>query len=246
MAEKWWQTRAVAFDVETGGVNVFEDRIVTAAVVHLTPGERPRTLAWVIDSGVPIPAEAAAIHGWTDEKVRAHPDVRTPEAALFEIAGQVALAMSVGAPLIGFNLAFDLSMLEAECRRHKVPTLAERLAPKGIRGVVDGFVIDRALDPYRKGKRTLPVTCEHYKVLHGGAHTADADALAAARLVPRLVERFPELAKMSLPQLFDAQIGWHRERQESFAAYLRKQGKDASDVNGEWPVRVASTTAEVA
>lgn len=239
MSDKWHQGRMVAFDCETTGVDVFADRIVTAAVVHVTPGERPRSLTWVIDPGCEIPTEASDIHGWTIDRVRAHPKVRQPAQAIYEIAGQVALAMSVGVPLVAFHAAFDLSLLEAECQRHGVDTLTKRLAPKGVRGVVDPFVIDRAKDPYRKGKRVLAAQCTHYGVMLPGAHSADVDALASVRLIGRLVAKYPELARMSLTKLHAEQVVWHRDRQESFANYLRRKGEPTDDVSTEWPLRSA-------
>lgn len=245
MTAQPWYTKCVGFDVETGGVNVFTDRIVTASVVLVSPGSRPRAFTWIIDPGIgEIPKEASDIHGWTLERIRAHPEVRTPGDALFEIVGQLAYPMSHGVPLVAMNAAFDLSILEAECARHGVDTLASRLPGGRISPVVDPFVIDREHDRFRKGKRTLAALCEHHKVILAGAHSSDADALAAVRLVGRLCEKYPDLAAMDPHDLTRSQVSWHAQRQEDFANYLRKQGKDASDVNGEWPVRKAP--AEVA
>lgn len=150
----WHDEHWISVDTETTGTNAFEDRIVTAAVVHLKPGHRPRSLTWVIDPGVPIPDEAAQVHGWTTERIANHRDHRgpamQPDQALFEIAGQVALAITQGVPVIVFNAAYDLSIIEAECARHDVPTLTSRVGPKGIRGVVDPIVLEKQYDPYRK------------------------------------------------------------------------------------------------
>lgn len=244
MSEKWWEQRCVAVDLETTGTDVFADRIVTAAVVHHTPGERPRTLSWVIDPGVPIPPEAADVHGWTDDKVKAHPRVRQPADALFEIAGQVALPMSLGVPLVAFNASFDLSMLEAECARHGVDTLASRLTPKGVRGVVDPFVIDKHYSR-RKGSRRLGDQCDYYKVLHAGTHDAGADALASVRLVARLVACYPELRRLSLPQLHAAQVGWRREQMDSLRAYFDGKNIEHDGCDGSWPIRTAPAAEAV-
>lgn len=162
----WTDEHCVVVDTETTGTNPFEDRIVTAAVVHFKPGDRPRILRWVIDPGVPIPEEAAEVHGWTAERIAAYRDHRgrpamSPGAALFEIAGQVALAMSQGVPVIAFNAAFDLTIIEAECARHDTPerpspTLSARLGAKGIRGVIDPMVLEKQFDPYRKACYKAP------------------------------------------------------------------------------------------
>ena len=66
---KWHEGPLAGFDLETTGVDVYGDRIVTAAVVHHTPGSRPRALQWVINPGTDVPAEAAEVHGWTNQRL---------------------------------------------------------------------------------------------------------------------------------------------------------------------------------
>lgn len=236
----WHQMHLLALDIESTGVDVFNDRIVTVSSVFLAPGKRPASNTWLIDPGVDIPDEAAQIHGWTTERVRSHPDVRQPGDALFELLARMAHPLRTGVPLVAFNAAFDLTMLEAECARHGVDPLSSR--HKRIR-VVDPFVIDREQDKYRKGKRVLSAMCEHYKVILAGAHSSAGDALAAARLVKRLCEEFPAVGAMGLDELHDCQVAWHRNRQADFARYLRRKGEDASDVNGEWPIRTTRPAA---
>lgn len=276
-ALKWHEGHMVAYDVETTGVNVHEDRIVTAAIVHKAPGERPRTITWVIDPDVPIPTEASDVHGWTHERIRHHlgPQAmasstvngRTtlhvdPGQAIYEIAGQVALAMSQGVPVVAMNASFDLTILEAECARHGHDTLTQRLAPKGIGGVIDPMILDKQHDPYRPGKcdgqqkrgpkcrcgadgKKLVDLCRHYGVLLGDAHAADADALAALRLVPRLVAAWPELGRWRLSTVHEKQIGWKKEQAASLASYFRRIGEHekAETVSGEWPLQTSRVKA---
>src|SRR5699024_4019489 len=63
--DKPWHTGSmVGFDLETTGKNPHEARIVTASIVLLDPQGRTRAHAeWLLDPGVEIPAEAAAVHG---------------------------------------------------------------------------------------------------------------------------------------------------------------------------------------
>ena len=53
-----------------------------------------------------------------------------PADALAEIADILASALAAGVPVVGFNVQYDLSILEAELARNGLPTLAERLAAR--------------------------------------------------------------------------------------------------------------------
>lgn len=233
----WWRDKLMAFDTETSGVDVFGDRIVTAAIVQLRPGARPRTYTWIINPGIDIPTGASDIHGWTTERIAAAPNAMDPAQALFEIGANLAYPLLHQIPLVLFNAPFDLTMFEVECQRHGVPTLAERLDGRPIAPVLDPMVIDKELSR-RRGKRRLLDVCGHYQVLHGGAHDAAADALAALRLVPVMVEKYGGTLTTSTPmQLHDLQVDWKADQAGSFTEYLLKKGQPADDVSPDWPLR---------
>lgn len=242
MSEPWWDDAYCALDFETTGVDVTQARIVTASWVKVEPGSRPRFFDYLIAVDVDIPAEAQAIHNISTEYARENGE----HAALVleGVAADVAIALNRGQPLIGYNVSFDLSLLENELRRNNIPTLAERLDGR-IAPVVDSFVLDKADAPYRKGKRNLETVCGHRGVLLGGAHEASADALAAARLAAVIVRGNEAMAAMSLSELHAAQVGWRREQCESLAAYFVKQGKPA-DVDPCWPVCRGHAESQVA
>ena len=234
----WHLGPFLSFDVETTGVDVENDRIVTAAVVNvLAPGSEPtsRTRAWLVNPGIDIPAEATAVHGVTSEHAKAHG--QDPDVALGEIAGLVCTAMRDGVPLVAMNACFDLTLLDRELMRHNLGGLAQRLGGYDrVRPVLDPYVIDKQVDKYRRGKRTLTALCEHYGVELTEAHAADADALAAVRCLWHLATRH-DLTKWSPDELHDYQVGWRAEQQKSLAAYFAKQGKPFDDVDGAWPLR---------
>ena len=235
-AAKWAEFPLLAFDLETTGVDVFADRIVQAALVDLKPGSRPATTTWLVNPGVEIPDAAAEVHGITT--ARAQAEGTDPAAMLFELTGRLALWMGRGFPIVGMNLAYDLTLLEAENVRHGVDTLTSRLA-KGIGPVLDVLVLDKYADPYRKGGRRLEQLCEVYGVRHTGAHDAAGDALASARLFPKVMtahaRKFPS---HSLGSLHQAQVTWRRDQQGSLRAYFDKKGTEHDGVCGEWPVHV--------
>lgn len=241
-ASKWSQMACTAFDLETSGINAHEDRIVTAAIVHVDPGTRPVVRRYVVDPGIDIPEAATAVHGYTRARAAAE-STHTVDQALFEITGLLARSLGQGRPVVGFNISYDLTMLEAENHRHGVDDLAVRL-DKGIRPIIDAHVLDKAAHAFRRGSRTLDATCAVYGVRHTGAHDSAGDALAAARLWPRIMEKHAKFFRgFLLPGLHEAQRQWRHEQMTSLRAYFEKEGKPHDGCCGEWPVHSACAPA---
>jgi DNA polymerase III subunit epsilon len=257
----WHLGPIVTFDVESSGVNVDTDRIVTAcvALVDGTGKRQPDVFDCLIDPGIEIPKGASDVHGWTNYRIQADPRAQEPKDGIPLIAEVLArlLAEEPAAPLVAFNAPFDLTILDRECRRNEVPTLSERLGviphdpiirtrPDGRPlYVVDPFVLDKRVDRFRKGSRKLEAVCDHYGVRLDGAHDAAEDALAAARVAWMIAHRNPEIARMPLPELHRQQVGWKAEQAESFRDYLRRQGKQDGDVSGDWPFIPAASQMQI-
>lgn len=202
----WVDGAVVGFDTETTGLDVRTDRIVSAAVVRRR-GTATRVDTWLLDPGVVVPAEAAALHGMSTAHVRRYGQ---PAAeGLEEIAALLARSLRQGEPLVAFNAPFDLTMLDAELTRHRLPTLADRL-PRDVRVVLDPLVLDRTLDRARPGRRRLTNLVELYC---GGRparlHRADVDARTTLAVLDGLVRRFPHLAHADLDDLHDHQVRAH-------------------------------------
>lgn len=238
---KWAAFPLLSFDLESTGISVFNDRIVQGALVRVPGSEekarRPETWQWLVNPGVPIPDAAAEVHGITTERVV--DEGCHPAQALHELTDRIATWMSAGWPLVGMNLSYDLSMLEAENIRHGIATLASRL-PKGIAPVLDVLVLDKHADPYRKGGRKLEALCATYGVTHIGAHDAAGDALAAARLFPKIMAKHArKFPGHSLGSLHQAQVTWRRDQMGSLAAYFDRNGTVHDGCCGAWPVHTA-------
>ncbi|UNO39394.1 exonuclease domain-containing protein [Streptomyces sp. MST-110588] len=230
----WHQEPLVSFDLETTGTDVEHDRIVTAALIRLgADGRETGRRTWLLDPGVPVPAEASAIHGLTTEYVRAHG--QEAAAGIEEIAGELAAALGQDIPLVVMNARYDLSLLDRECRRYGLRTPAQRLGREPA-PVIDPLVLDKHLDRYRKGKRTLQALCAHYGVPLEGAHEAGADAVAAAGVVRRIGEKHPSVAGTAPPALHALQERAAAEQAASFERYLRRTGDPAARVEPAWPL----------
>lgn len=226
--------RRLSWDTETTGVRVHEDRIVTAALVVRGGGLPDRTFSYLINLGVPIPPEATAVHGVTNERARA--EGADPKQALDEIAGHLAAALAYGMPVIAFNHSYDWSVLHYDLARHGLPTMAERLDHEPVT-LLDPHVIDKQVTPKLRGKglRKLKPTCERYGVALTDWHTAEADALAALLLTDAQFDYHPQLAAMGAKQLYAAQRAWRAEQQAGLQAFLRKT-EPAAYCAPEWPL----------
>ena len=235
----WTEGPLLGFDTETTGVDVDTDRIVTAARVRRdATGTHVRT--WLIDPGVPIPDEAAAIHGITTEHAQAHGC--PPREALEAIATELGEAFRTGVPVVAYNASFDLRLLDAELRRHRLPTLPDRLN-RQARPVIDPLVLDRAEDRYRRGKRKLGDLCGFYRVIESGAlHSADVDVVATLDVLERILGRFPHLADLDLDALHEYQVSAHRAWAEGFNAWRAEQGLAGPGAELVWPTREPAGT----
>lgn len=231
----WTDAPLLGFDTETTGTNVASDRIVTVALVHsVGPGRESETVAtWLIDPEMDIPEPAQRVHGISTEHARAHG--MTATEALEEVVTMIADALGKDVPLVAFNGGFDLAILENELTRLGLPTLSQRLG-HDIAPVLDALVLDRGVDRYRKGKRTLTDVLALYGLEQDGRlHTADVDVSATLDVLRALTGKYPKLGASSLEELHREQMGWHRRWAEGMNEWLTKKGK-TPDVNTVWPL----------
>lgn len=229
----WHKDGMLAFDLETTGIDVFEDRIVTASLIQLdgTKGKAATVKHdWIVNPGVDIPEGATKVHGITNERAQA--EGRTPREAIAEINAHLERARANGIPVVGYNLGYDLTLLRAESERHG-------LTPAETPLVIDGFVIDKHVDKFRKGGRKLTDVAAHYGVPFDNAHDADADSMASARVMYRMAEKYPAQLQIPLAELHEKQRGWAAEQAQSFQNYKRSKDSDPSlTIPPQWPHRV--------
>jgi len=225
-------TRIAAFDLETTGVSTSDDRIVTAYVGVLdASGSVVDERRWLADPGIEIPAGATAVHGVTTERARA--EGRDAREVVGEIVEALRALLSAGIPVVAYNASYDLSLLRHEAIRHGLDPIAD---PSPI---VDPLVIDKKVDTYRRGKRTLDIVAAHYGVELTDAHDAAADAIAAGRIALAIADRFARDLPATLPELHDAQAAWAAEQAADLTRYFVKIGKFSPDekIDGSWPIK---------
>lgn len=222
----WNTLPRAAFDLETTGRNSRAARIVTASVTVVDAGgDVIKEHEWLADPGVEIPAEASEVHGVTTEQARR--DGRPAHEVTKELATVLQELFDAGVPVIAFNASYDFTVLAAESARYGVKQLSRF-------PVLDPFIMNKQVDRYRKGKRTLTALCEEYGVSLDNAHTSAADALATLRMLDAMAVKFPKL-KMPASQLHQLQVAWAVSQASDFQTFLRKT-KPAAVIEGDWPV----------
>lgn len=219
--------RVLSFDLETTSVNPFEARIVTSALVRIdSSGSHPHEI--LADPGVEIPLEAQEVHGITTEYAREHG--RPHEDVVAETIETIRNAWKQGYTLVVYNAAYDLTVL------HQLDPSFLVEGP-----VYDPYVIDKILDRYRKGKRTLTALSEHYAVKLEQAHNASADALAAARIAWKQATNtfHSTISQLTLAELMERQAVGYYEVQSGFRSHLQQSGRaeNAATVNTSWPMQ---------
>lgn len=225
-ADSWSQSRLVGFDLETTGVDPSTARIVTAAFVESADNTR----TWLADPGVEIPEPARAVHGITTEFAQAN---GAPVAdVVAELCTVLADLRSEGAVVVGHNIVYDLSVMAAEVKRHQPHIDLAALLPT----IVDTFVLDKRVEQFRRGKRTLTETAKRWKVTLLDAHDAAADALAALDISRALAESSEEIANLTRAEIMAAQGDWKRAQADDLQSWLRKKGNAEAVVDGSWPM----------
>jgi DNA polymerase-3 subunit epsilon len=225
-----WSDRLVVFDTETTGLDTRHARIVTA-YVGLIDAEGVPTEAhqWLADPGIAIPDAAAAVHGVTTEI--AQRDGRVAGDVVREIATVLRGYFDQDLPVVAYNAAYDFSILHHETLRHDVAPLAD---PKPI---IDPLVIDRAVDKFRRGKRTLEMAAAHYLVPLDDSHTADQDAIAAGRVAQAIVRGHQDLHDKDALWIHEQQKVWSAAWAENYQQFRQSRGDAGFTASGEWPVR---------
>ncbi|GAA1631806.1 exonuclease domain-containing protein [Leucobacter chromiireducens] len=225
-----WAANLAVFDTETTGIDISEDRIVSATIALLGPGgEVTERYDWLLDPGIEIPEAAMRVHGITTEIARA--TGISAAVGVQQIVAQLAEMMERGYPVVAYNAPYDLSLLSAEAARHGVSL------PAAIAPVIDPLILDKQFDRYRKGKRTLVAVAAHHGVEIGNAHDAGDDAIASGRVLQAIARKYADVIPDDLDALHTSQVRWAAQQAASFQEYMRRVRDPNFVADGAWPLR---------
>ncbi len=227
-----WNTRTlVGFDTETTGIDPTRDRLVTASIVILEKDNLTKHY-WLANPEVEIPEAAQRVHGISNEKARN--EGRSIKEVLTEISDLLFQHLSQENIVVAYNATYDLTLLENELKRHELPTLTERLGE--IAPIIDPYMLDKVVDRYRKGKRTLESVAKHYNVWDNDAfHNAEADVLATLRVLQAIWEKYPQILNDDVKTLMQKQYEAYKNTTDFFIRLSRDKGRPYTQLIG-WPV----------
>lgn len=216
------------WDVESTGTSVFEDRIVQFfGATADSKGNLLDTWEFFINPSVTVPEEAAAVHGFDDDFLAENGE--DPEKTLIRI--KYLFLEKRDLIQVAFNMNYDLSIIDAEMKRHGVSDNFGTWFAENAK-LVDGLVIDRYKDKYRKGKRNLETQAKHYGVEFDPdeAHNALYDTQITAKVTVKILEKF------GLPTTSEQGV-WYTEWADGFETYKRRSDPNFRMDNKEWPLR---------
>lgn len=188
--------RCMVVDVETTGLDPAQDRIIEIAALSVRHGVVDRTFHTLINPEVPIPGEITDLTGLSDGHVAGNPAFRDIAAELhaFLSDGDVATPP----PLIGHNVAFDLSFLHREFLRAEYePHGGESQAgephyetlPPYIPRLLCTASLSRVMIPRQAvGRYRLANVSAYLDTPHRPLHRAESDATATLQVLQRLSE----------------------------------------------------------
>ena len=166
----------IFFDLETTGVDTTKDRIVEISMIKIMPDGEEITKTRRLNPGMPIPPEATAVHGITDDDVKDCP-------SFAQVARSLAQFLQ-GCDFGGFNSnRFDLPVLVEEFLRAGVEVDLKRRKFIDVQNIF-----------HKKEQRTLVAAYKFYCDRDlDDAHSAEADTRATYEVLQAQLDRYDDL-----------------------------------------------------
>jgi len=161
----------VAFDLETTGTKPKEDMIVEIGAVLFDEDRAVKGYGTLIDPGMPVPPEASAVNGITDDMLRGKPGIADVLGEFADFCG--------GLPLVAHNAPFDFKFLLGDINLHRAA------APQGV--VLDTLPLARKIFPGLPNYK-LGTLVRHFGFPSGTFHRAEEDSAYCGLLFAKIVE----------------------------------------------------------
>jgi len=167
------EPRIIVFDCETTGIDFQRDQVIELCVQHGL-GESATSRTWRIRPSVAIAPAAQAVHGIAMEELAGCPKFG-------EYADEIIQVFAQADVIVGYNISFDIEMLQAEYARIERPPL--------------DLTTKKLVDAFRLWQQCEPRSLQHAHRRFVGdefasAHSASADVAATARVLTGMLEHF--------------------------------------------------------
>ncbi|MGA0430997.1 MAG: exonuclease domain-containing protein [Flavobacteriaceae bacterium] len=215
------------FDLETTGINIANDRIVEIAILKRKPDGSVEEKLWLVNPECPIPLEAAAVHGITDEKVADAPTFRMLAGTIRDFIRDCDLA--------GYNSdRFDIPLLAEEFLRADIDFDFKNVKTVDVQTIF-----------HKMEQRTLTAAFKFYcqKDLDN-AHSAMADTQATHEVLLAQLDRYQDLPEdiLGLSNFatqrksadFAGFINYNKQGQECFS-FGKHKGKTVEEILDQEP-----------
>lgn len=161
----------VAFDLETTGTKPSADMIVEVGAVLFENDSAIKGYGSLINPGIPIPPDASAVNGISDDMVRDKPRIADILCEFSDFCGDL--------PLVAHNAPFDFKFLLEDVKLHRAP------APRGI--VLDTLPLARRVFPGLPNYR-LGTLVRHFRFPSGTFHRAEEDSAYCGLVFAQILE----------------------------------------------------------
>lgn len=161
----------VAFDLETTGTKPQSDMIVEIGAVMFDGAQALKGYGTLINPGIPMPPDASAVNGITDEMLRGQPRIADILDEFAEFCGDL--------PLVAHNAPFDFKFLLEDVKLHR------SAAPKGV--VLDTLPLARKVFPGLPNYK-LWTLVRHFNFPSGTFHRAEEDSSYCGLLFAKIFE----------------------------------------------------------
>ena len=172
-------------DLETTGGSPRDCAITEIGAVRYRGGDLLGTFQTLVDPGLPIPPLITILTGITESMVVEAPDIGTALPTFLEFIGD--------AVIVGHNIRFDMSFLNAAAALHGYPPLSN--------DTVDTAGLGRRLVREEVRNMRLQTLAAHFRSPVTPIHRALEDARATAHVLHGLLERAGSLGVTNLDDL---------------------------------------------
>ncbi|MGB0679096.1 MAG: PolC-type DNA polymerase III [Polyangiales bacterium] len=207
----WQAFPWVVVDFETTGLDAQTHRVLEIGLVCFDAGELTARHDFLINPQMPVPEEARAVHGITDEELAQAP-------TFAELLPRITELVQGRLP-VAYNASFDRGFLLAELARvGAVDAPAPAFDPEVQ--WIDPLVWVRELQKYEKGKKLTDV-CARLGIPLDNAHRAASDAEATGKVLLKLAGKLPRTYR----ELVRIQTQYAAAQEAEFARWRARRGR---------------------